>query len=113
MIRTLRSLTSHILDSAIAAVVPHHFSPSKSSFAGCLLTIKEDPAIINTTISEHLTGSWFSVAGKASARMAEAAKAFWAPGSIRDWVITKYGTLRPLSRVQVLRPVIPCRMPPA
>jgi glycerate 2-kinase len=102
MIKTLLSQTNQILNSAIAAVVPHHFFPRQVILRKQTLNIREDLGG-----SQHYDLRAFKRivvlgAGKASARMAEACEEIFGTRIDSGLVITKYGHTRPLSRVQVL-----------
>ena len=102
MMKSLPSLTRQILDSAIEAVVPHHFFPKQLLLRRHLLTIKEDSAFTQHCDLRAFNRIILLGAGKASARMAEACEGILGARIDSGLVITKYGHARPLSRVQVL-----------
>jgi len=102
MIKSLLSLTDHILKSAVAAVAPHHFFPKQILLRRHLLTIKADSAIPQHYDLRAFKRIIVLGAGKASARMAEACEGILGTRIDSGLIITKYGHACPLSRVQVL-----------
>jgi glycerate 2-kinase len=102
MIKTLRSMSNQILNSAIEAVVPHHFFPRRILLRRHILAIRDDSKMIHHYDLRTFKRIIVLGAGKAAARMAEACEAIFGPWIDQGLVITKYGHARPLARIQLL-----------
>ena len=102
MIKSLSSMTTQILNSAIAAVVPQHFFPRQILLRRHTLVIHEDFGRSQHYDLRAIKRIIVLGAGKASARMAEACEGLLGTRIDSGLVITKYGHARPLSRIQVL-----------
>lgn len=102
MSEALFSLSNRILNSAIEAVVPHHFFPRRILLRRHVLAIKDDANTIQRYDLRAFERIIVLGAGKAAARMAEACEALFGPRIEQGLVITKYGHARPLARIQLL-----------